>query len=200
MMSLTLRRAAAASAVLMTLAATGCSGDDGPDGPDDQGPDGTSAGADGGASAVETVVTLGNLGKGVDDAQRERIKDSVRSALDPYFDGAFLGDFPRTDYASAFAGFTERAAADAQQRDLALLTNQAISDQIETASATRRKVRLEVFSHGGHPRGGTAQFVLDFDTTGTLAESRRVVGRLFLTRADGTWQVFGYDVAEAVTS
>lgn len=199
MMSLTLRRAAAASAVLLTLAATGCSGDDGPDGPDRKGPDGTAAGSDGGA-AVETVVTLGNLGKGVDDAQRERIKDSVRTALDPYFDGAFLGDFPRTDYAAAFAGFSERAAADAQQRDLGLLTNQAISDQIETASATRRKVRLEVFSHDGHPRGGTAQFVLDFDTTGALAESRRVVGRLFLTRADGTWQVFGYDVAEAVTS
>ncbi|MXG91722.1 hypothetical protein [Nocardioides flavescens] len=197
MMWLTLRRAVVTGAVLLTVVATGCSGDDEPDRPG--GGDASTGAASGSdtTAPVETVVTLGNLGKGVGDAKRERIKTSLVAALDPWFDGAWLGEFPRSDYAPAFAAFTPGAARDAQ-RDLALLSNQAISDRIDTATATRRKVRLDVFSHDGHPRGGTVQFLLDFDTTGTLAESRRVTGRLYVTRSEGQWQVFGYDVDEAV--
>lgn len=197
MMWLTLRRAVVTGAVLLTVVATGCSGDDERD---RTGGGGASTGAATGSDTtapVETVVTLGNLGKGVGDAKRERIKTSLVAALDPWFDGAWLGEFPRSDYAPAFAAFTPGAARDAQ-RDLAMLSNQAISDRIDTATATRRKVRLDVFSHDGHPRGGTVQFLLDFDTTGTLAESRRVTGRLYVTRSEGQWQVFGYDVDEAV--
>lgn len=197
MMSLTSRRAVAAGVVLLTAVVTGCSGDDAPDDPGaGAGSTGAGTGSDS-AAPVETVVTLGNLGKGVGDAERERIKTSLVEALDPYFDGAWLGDFPRTDFAPAFASFTPGAARDAQ-RDLALLSNQPVSDRIDAATATRRKVRLDVFSHDGRPRGGTVQFLLDFDTTGTLAESRRVTGRLYLTRADGQWRVFGYDVDQAV--
>ena len=142
---------------------------------------------------------LGNLGKDVGDGKRERVKSQVTAAVDPFFDNGFLGEFPRSDYAAAFTAFTPGAAADAGGRDVALMTNQAIGDQIEAATATFRKVRLEVFTHDGRPRGATAYFTLDFDTEGSLEESRRVTGSLFMTKDKGAWQVFGYDVDAAVT-
>ena len=43
----------------------------------------------------------------------------------------------------------------------------------------------------------TANFVLDFDTTGDLEEHLRVHGALYLAKDKGEWKVFGYDVDEA---
>ena len=59
------------------------------------------------------MTTLQNVGKKLDPEHRARVKDGVTAVIDPWFDGAFLGDFPRADYADAFAGFTKGAAADA---------------------------------------------------------------------------------------
>ena len=147
---------------------------------------------------VATVTTLQHIGKTLDARRRQKVKDGVTGVLDPWFEGAFLGDFPRADFSAAFAGFTKDAAADAQGRDLALLTNQAIADRIDSATATNRRVRLDVFSNNGHPRGVTAHFVLDFETTGELEENLRVHGDVYLAKDKGVWRIFGYDVDEAV--
>ena len=56
-----------------------------------------------------------------------------------------------------------------------------------------------MFAPDGHPRGVTANFVLDFDTTGDLEEHLRVHGALYLAKDKGEWKVFGYDVDQAVT-
>jgi hypothetical protein len=182
--------------LVLGLGAAGCTGGD----DDDKGDAGSGRGSEAAdAPAVVTATTLKNLGKDVPDAKRERLKEGIEAAVDPWFDGAFLGDFPRTDYTAAFASFTPGAARDAEQRDLDLLTNDAIGDQIDAATATARRVRVELFMHDGRARGGTAYVTLDFDTTGTLAESRRVNGRLYLVKQKGAWQVFGYDVDEAET-
>jgi hypothetical protein len=185
----------AAVVTAVSLVASGCSGDDAEPGADASGTGSQATDT----TPVSTVTTLANLGKGVSDAKRAKIKDGVTAAVDPWLDGAFLGDFPRSDWTAAFTTFTAGAAADAEGRDLALLSNAAIADRIDGATATRRRVRAEVFSDGGHARGATAYVTLDFDTSGDLAESRRVSGRLYLVKDKGAWRVFGYDVDEAAT-
>ena len=149
------------------------------------------------APDVATVTTLQKVGKQLDAVHRARVKAGATAVIDPWFDGAFLGDFPRASWGRAFSGFTKGAAADAQQRDLDLLTNAAIADQIDSASATRRRVRLNVFSFQGHPRGITAHFVLDFSTKGDLKEAMQVRGDLYLAKVKGEWKIFGYDVDQA---
>jgi len=146
-------------------------------------------------TAAMLVLLAGAAGCDSGDA---RLKEGVNAAIDPWFDGAFLGDFPRSDWSAAFAGFTKDTAADAEGRDLDLLTNAAIAGQIDSATATRRRVRLNVFSYRGHPRGATAHFVLDFTTKGALAESMQLRGDLYLAKDKGVWKVFGYDVDQAV--
>jgi hypothetical protein len=190
------RLAAVLAALALASAVTGCSGDDeAPAEPKASSPGSTAADP----APVVTETTLRNVGGGFGAAQREKLKAAVNGVVDPWFDNAYLGAFPRTDYAAAFAGFSKGAAQDAAGRDLALLSNQAIGDQIESATATKRRVKLEVFARDGHAHGATAYVTLDFDTAGALAESRRVRGKLYLVNEKGTWQVFGYDVNEAVT-
>ena len=188
---------AGGAALVLLLVAAGCTGDDDPG--DGGGGDGSSSSGAGDDAAVETVTTLQNVGDALEPSQREKVKTAVTELVDPWFEGAFLGDFPRDDYAGAFAGFSEGAAADAQGRDLAVLSNQAIADQIDSATAVNRRVRVDVFAPDGHPRGATAHFVLDYETTGGLEEQRRVRGDLYLARERGVWTIFGYDVDEAVT-
>jgi len=180
-------------ALLLLLGAVGCdSGDD--IGHHDKGS--TSGDAEA-TPEVATVMTLQGVGKHLDAVRRERVKTRVTAVIDPWLDGAFLGDFPRSNWSSAFAGFTEGAAADAEHRDLDLLTNAAIADQIESATATRRRVRLDVFSFKGHPRGATAHVVLDYTTKGDLEEAMQVRGDLYLAKVKGEWKIFGYDVDQA---
>lgn len=183
----------AAAVALLLAGASGC------DAGDDIGGEEDPAAASDAATdvpAVATVTTLQNVGKTLDGGTRDRLKASVTQVLDGFFDGAYLGEFPRDDYAAAFAGFTEGAARDAQ-RDLPLLSSAAIADQVDSATATRRRVRLDVFAVDGNPRGLTAHFVLEFDTEGQLEQSVRVRGDLYLAREKGEWKVFGYDVAQA---
>jgi hypothetical protein len=177
----------------LVIALAGCdSGDD--LGESDQGSPSTSHGAD--VSKVATQITIEH-GTGMNPVHQAKAIDGVTAVIDPWFDEAFLGDFPRSDFSAAFAGFTKDAAADAQ-RELDLLSNSGIADRIDSATATNRRVRLDVFAPDGHPRGVTANFVLDFDTSGDLEEHLRVHGALYIAKDKGEWKVFGYDVDEAV--
>ena len=184
-------------AVLLLAGAVGCdSGDDIGDSTGDSSE--ASPGSHGSdVPGVDTVITIEH-GEGIDVARQAMVLASVTAVVDPWFDEAFLGEFPRTDFSAAFAEFTKDAAADAQ-RDHDVLTSSGIADQIDSATATNRRVRLDVFAPDGHPRGVTANFVLDFDTTGDLEEQLRVHGALYLAKAKGEWKVFGYDVDQAVT-
>ena len=184
-------------AVLLLAGAVGCdSGDDIGDSTGDSTE--ASPGSHGSdVPGVDTVITIEH-GEGIDAARQARVLASVTAVVDPWFDEAFLGEFPRSDFSAAFAEFTKDAAADAQ-RDLDVLTSSGIADQIDSATATNRRVRLDVFAPDGHPRGVTANFVLDFDTTGDLEEQLRVHGALYLAKDKGEWKVFGYDVDQAVT-
>jgi hypothetical protein len=195
------RSALVSGVVSVLLAGTGI-GLAGCDSGDDIGDhkDGSSSSHGKDEAPVETVTTLHSTGEKLNEAHRSRVKAGVNAVIDAWFEGAFLGDFPRSDWSSAFAGFTKDAAADAQGRDLDLLTNAGIADQIDSATATRRRVRLNVFSYRGHPRGATAHFVLDFTTKGGLEQTLQLRGDLYLSKNKGVWKIFGYDVDQAVSA
>jgi hypothetical protein len=180
------------AALLLLAGAAGCDSGDDIGNSSDASP-GSHASEDPG---VETVITIEH-GEGMDAARQAKVLDAITAVVDPWFDEAFLGDFPRSDFSPAFTAFTKDAAADAQ-RDLDIMSSSGIADEIDSATATNRRVRLDVFAPGGHPRGVTANFVLDFDTTGGLEQHLRVHGALYLAKDKGEWKVFGYDVDQAV--
>jgi hypothetical protein len=192
MMSVTRSAVGSLAALVLVLGTAGCdSGDD-----IEGNHEGSTSDHATDAPKVPTVTTLQNVGKLLDPDHRTRVKGAVTAVVDPWFDGAFLGDFPRAGYAAAFAGFSKGAAADAQN-DLDLLSNESIADQIDSATATKRRVRVDVFTYQGHPHGATAHFVLDFTTTGDLEQSMQVRGDLYLAKDKGEWKIFGYDVDQA---
>ena len=67
---------------------------------------------------------------------------------------------------------------------------------IDSVTARKRTVTLDILATDRQARAVTAQFVLRFDTTGQKTGATTVRGRLFLTRKRGAWRVFGYDVAK----
>ena len=181
-----------AALTVLLVGAVGCTGDD-DDTPENQDP-GSSASDSAEEEPIHTTVE-GISGR-LDQARRDDVKTGVSAAVDAWFEGAFLGDFPRGDYAPAFDRFTEGAREDAM-RDLELLSNKEIEDSIESAEAGNRRVRLEVLAPKGEPQGVTAHFVLDYFTKGELEDHRRVRGSLYLTPQEGEWRIFGYDVVGA---
>jgi hypothetical protein len=187
------RGTARALAAVLTcgFALAGCSG-----GSDDE-PAGTGASSSPSATAeVTTTAEVTKVTGKLDAAGRDALAQAVTSVVDQWMDGAYLGDFPRTDYSAAFAGFTTGAAAKAQ-RNLALMTNSGISDRIETAEATRRSVSLDVLSVKQKPVGVTATVDLAFDTAGTLAGAQEVTGTLDLTPDGAGWKVFGFEISRS---
>jgi hypothetical protein len=126
--------------------------------------------------------------------RRTALAQDIAEVVDGWLDGAYLGDFPRADYAPAFAGFTAGAAARAR-RELALMSNAPMSDRIDKATATKRSVSLDVLSIGRRPVGVTATVDLAFATTGDLAGPQEVTGTLDLTPVGGGWKIFGYRVS-----
>jgi hypothetical protein len=178
------------------LGTSGCHGGGSHDG------GGNSSPGSGSSSATEkpeikTVTSLEKVSGHLNQGHQDRMTTGVGTVIDTFFDGAYLGDFPRSDYSGAFADFTKGAQADALQQ-LDTMSNQPISGEIDQASATNRRVRLDVFAPKGRPRGVTANFVLDFTTSGSVTENLRVHGALYLTKSLGKWHVFGYDVDQAV--
>lgn len=148
---------------------------------------------------VTTQVTVGRVAGKLGDAQKQALKDEVKEIVDAFFEGAYLGEFPRTSFGKAYGAFTDGAREDAQ-RDSDLLSNARISDRIESATGAKRQVSLDVLAVDGRAEGVTARFTLDFDTAGDLEQRERVKGFLLLDNDGGTWQVFGYDVIRSVLS
>lgn len=195
-----LRTLAVLGAVAVTSAAFigGCSDDD-PSSPEGRAPGDSSGSAGSTERSVTTKTTLGRVIGTLGKKQKERTKADVSAVIDEFFDNAYLGEFPRTSYDEAYAAFTRGARQDAA-RDVDLLSNAEIADQIDQAIGTRRRVALDILAAKGKAQGVTARFTLDFDTTGELERSERIKGNLLLTNEGDGWQVFGYDVIRSVIS
>ncbi len=155
---------------------------------------------------MATQVSLGQVSGTVRKHFRKEFKKrsgaletQVRTAVDGWFEGAFVGvSYPTGSYPHAFDTFTTRAAADARHQPK-LMTNQTWGRHIDGVTVTQRKVTLDVLAPKGRPAGVTARVRLRFVTTGDKVKKVTVAGRLFLTRnPQGHWQIFGYDVSQGV--
>jgi hypothetical protein len=124
------------------------------------------------------------------------VRRQVTAVIDGWWESAYLGGrYPRARFGSTFPGFTRGAEVRAH-RDRRLMSNADIARRVDSVTARRRTLRLDVLAVDRVARSVTARFVLRFKTTGEKSGTTVVRGRLFLTRRNGPWQVFGYDVAK----
>ena len=145
---------------------------------------------------VETRTKIHRVHGRLPDQRRKAVRRQVGVVVDRWWDAAFLGGtYPRSSFPSAFPGFTDGAERRARS-DKALLTNRTRGPHIDSVSATRRSVSIDILATRKRARTVTAHFVLKFDSSGDKAGSTTVRGRLFLTHERGAWRIFGYDVAK----
>ncbi|MFT4286651.1 hypothetical protein [Nocardioides sp.] len=180
------------TAALTGLALTGgllagCSGSDGGGTPGAGG----SAGGETPAPVV-TVTTVGALTGDLDQAGQDQVSEEVGTVVDGWLDGAYLGDFPRTDFTDAFASFTPGAAERAQQQ-LDLMTNASLTAEA-TVEAVSRSVSLDILAVKDKAVGVTASVDL------VLAAGEEISGTLDLTPTNGGWQVFGFEITRTPTT
>jgi hypothetical protein len=145
---------------------------------------------------VTTEVGIHRVHGRLPVARRKAVRKQVGAVVDRWWEAAYLGGtYPRRRFPSAFRGFTAAAGQRARSH-AALLTNRAAGRRIDSVTARRRAVTLDILATDRQARAVTARFVLRFDTTGPRTGTTTVRGRLFLTRKRGAWRVFGYDVAK----
>lgn len=185
------RRIAVASAATMALLAlSGCTGDDDTPGREA----GSPSAAPSAPAPLTTHTTVGVVSGALDDKARARVKRKIATVVDDWLDAAYIGgEWPRSDFGSAYPHFSERAATDAK-RDAGLMSNARLGDRLEGVEATKRRLRIDVLAVKKRAVGVTARFVLGMRLSGEVNRSERVAGSLFLTWRGGGWQVFGYDV------
>lgn len=145
---------------------------------------------------VPTRTTIHRVFGRLPAARRKAVRKQVGAVVDRWWEAAYLaGPYPRGSFPSAFPDFTD-AAEERARADKALLTNQTGGPRIDSVTARRRSVVLDILATGGQARTVTAHVLLKFDTTGSKTGTTTVRGRLFLTRKRGAWRVFGYDLAK----
>jgi hypothetical protein len=145
---------------------------------------------------VPTRTTIHRVFGRLPDARRKAVRKQVGAVVDRWWEAAYLGGaYPRGSFPSAFPGFTD-AAEERARADKALLTNRTGGPRIDSVTARKRSVVLDILATGRQARTVTAHVLLRFDTTGPKTGTTTVRGRLFLTRKRGTWRIFGYDIAK----
>lgn len=190
----TARRVTGATALALVLAlATGaCSGSE--DAPDD--PAAAPSSATPTVPPVETKVVVGALTGRLPKPERAKVVSEVGAVVEGWTQAAYVGgEYPRSDFADSWPGFTAGARALAK-KDQALMSNQDVGDRIDGVELKRSRVVLDVLATKQLARAVTARVLLEFRTTGSVEKRVRVQGRLYLTHGDEGWQVFGYDMTK----
>lgn len=182
-------------ALSLALGTVACSGDDEPD----PGAESSAPGQEtdfGREFEIETVTTVGRVVGRLPRRDLKRLEEKVTGLVQRWFNAAFVGgDYPRSNFRTAFPGFTAGARAEAR-RDQKLLTNRGLGSRIDGVTPTASRIRLDVLAVHRRAVGATARFLLKFRTEGDVKRKVRVQGRLMLTRDRAGWRIFGYDVAK----
>ncbi len=189
------RRTVAALATLGVLAVTGCSGGDAPEPSSD--PSQTLGEPSGAPTfAVEPVTTSGRIVGRLPRKDRQRVEQSISDRAVRFLNAAYLGgDYPRNNFRNAYPGFTTGTAKVAR-RDRALLTNQSIGKRIDQVTPTGIGVKVDLLANNQRAVAATAHVQLAFRTTGKTSQRVRVRGRLLMTKRDGRWKIFAYDLSK----
>ena len=199
------RRLTAVSCCLaLGLGLSGCSGDDSsaqPEGPASSTPLSTAAASTLALKDAPLVVKIKSAAGRLPRDRRSTFRASVGRVVNAWLEAGFIGgDYPRSDFASAYKHFTAGAARSAK-RDRAVLTNVSLGPDLVDVAARRRAVKLSVLAAHRRPQGASARVYL------RLAGVRRdgsvvnlsVSGDLYLTRTDSDrWKIFGFDLHRSV--
>lgn len=192
------RRYAAVLVTLGALSVTGCSGEEQPP------PDAASTSptvelgepSEAPTLEVEPVTRSGNIVGRFPRKDRARVEKAISARAVRFLNAAYLaGDYPRADFRDAYPGFTGGAAKVAR-KDRALLTNQPIGTRIDDVTPTSIGVKVDLLAVNKHAVAATAHVALAFRTAGKVQKRIRVQGRLLLTKKDGRWKIFGYDLSK----
>ncbi|MFS3129939.1 hypothetical protein ACLM5J_16185 [Nocardioides sp. Bht2] len=140
-------------------------------------------------SSAPIDVAPGKLTGRIGRAARDAAVADVAQVVDGWFEAAYLGEYPRSDFSDAWPGFTRRLAGQAR-RESAVTSNAVRGAELTSVRATVRKVRVDLLSAKGRAVGATARFRLVLETPGT----ETITGRLSLSPVRGGWQVFEYQV------
>jgi len=199
------RPTALAGAVLACCLVAGCTGDGG-DEPSSQGsssPSATGTTEPAEAPEVEVVAKFGKVTGKIGKSDRSDVVDRVAGVVDEWLEAAYVaGDYPRAASSydeTSWPGFTQGAARTAAA-DKDLMANADIADRIDGLTVKKREITVDVLAVGRTARAATARVKLAFATEGVDGGNEwkvTVTGRVFLTKKDGKWKVFGYDVAKA---
>jgi hypothetical protein len=176
------RRRGAAVLLVASALLSSCSGDEPPE-PD--APTGQMA------LTVQTVRGAGSL----DEQAQADAETEVGDLLSHYVVEGFLGDYPRERFVGAFDAFTGGAAVSAA-RDIDLLTANSYR-KASSVRSTRLDARLSFLVNGRDVVGASAAVHLGFEAEMPDGEVTpfTLTGRLLLEEDEGTWSIFGYDVA-----
>jgi len=134
---------------------------------------------------------------GVDAMSRERrdeLQTEIGDVLSQYVVAAFLGAYPRDDFARSLTSFTS-GAAELAAADLDLLTASDFSDA-EELHARKLVARIWAFAPDGEARGASARVAFEFTVTDAAGTDRplTLTGRFMLVPEGQVWRIFGYDV------
>lgn len=190
-------RARLAVVVLATgvaLTGAGCSGGD-----DAASPSGSEASLAEPTGAptleVEPVTSIGRVTGPLRKQDRRRVEKRVSAVAVRWLTAAYVGgDYPRRGFSDALPGFTP-GARDAARRDLGVMSNARIGPRVDQVTPTRIEVEVDLLAVDGNAVAATAHVLTRFEVEGKVSGRYRVAGRLTMTRRDGEWKVFGYDVA-----
>lgn len=193
------RRSVAVVVALGALSVAGCSDGDEPSpetAPTESPTVELSEPSDAPTLEVEPVTRSGSIVGRLPKQDRGRVERAVSDRAVRFLNAAYLaGDYPRADFRDAYPGFTGGAAKLAR-RDRALLTNQPIGQRIDEVTPTAIAVKVDLLAVNKHAVASTAHVELAFRTAGKVSKRVRVQGRLLLTKKDGRWKIFAYDLSK----
>jgi hypothetical protein len=148
------------------------------------------------SNAAETTTRIHRVFGRLPEPRRKAVRRQVGAVVDRWWEAAYLGGtYPRSSFPSAFPGFTA-AAEERARSDKALLTHRVRGPYVDSVTARRREVTLDILATDRQARSVTAHVVLRLRSEGERAGTTVVRGRLFLTRQRGAWRIFGYDLAK----
>ncbi len=180
-------------ATLVALSVTGCSGDE--PSPSSDPSESLAEPSDAPTLEIEPVVASGTTVGRLPRKDRGRVERLVSSTAVRFLEGAYLaGDYPRSKFDS-FPGFTQGAAA-AARRDRDLLSNRRIGERIDGVTPTSLRVKVDLLAVNERAVAATAHVKLTFRTSGNVTSRVSVQGELRLTKRDGKWKIFAYDLTK----
>jgi type IV pilus biogenesis protein CpaD/CtpE len=188
-----------ALAVALAWATVGCTGDDDPSTqPEPKASDSSPAAPTLSGQDASLEVSIEQLSGAIRREQRPVLKRLISKPIAAwvsagYSAGAASGD----SYPKAFAGWT-RDAARLARRDDDVTTNAVMGKDLSSVVIASSRARLYVFSAKGRTGGATAR--VSVRMTGERQDgsstSYAVTGSLYLTREQGRWRIFGYDLTQ----